>query len=205
MVYEDGRYMTIHPNVNASHFEFINSQEKRFLSNQSIYRDESFTKEHAYLNNNLIPFMDWIVEKHSEYNPIVWSIFSNTTNHLNTSRLIWHNSPDFLKNLNNKLTIKKESNEMFNDGHYGRYGNYYMAVLFDEMIKSGITTNFDDTRNSSLIYYNSINRIKNENLIFTNPSDWPTYIKENIKENIAPANNFSNWITQKHKNWFNSI
>ena len=202
MIYEDGRYITIHPNISQSHFNFIDSQEKRFLSNQSIYRDESFTKKNAYLNNNLIPFMDFIVEKHSEYNPIVWSIFSNTTNHLNTPRLIWHNSPDFLKNLNNKLTIKKESNGLFDDGHYGRYGNYYTAVLFDEIIKSGININFNDTDNSSIIFYNALTRIKNENLIFKNPSNWPEDIKENIEENITPANNFSKWITEKHKNWF---
>jgi hypothetical protein len=197
MIYEDGRNMTIHPNINASHFNFINSQEKIFLSNQSVYRDQSFTKKGGYLYNNLIPFMNWIVEKHSEYNPIVWSIFSNTTNHLDKSRLVWHDSPSFAKHLKNKWTIMKESNKMFNDGHYGRYGNYYIAVLFDEMIKSGITTDFTEEQNSKLIFRNTLNRIKNENLIFKNPSNWPEY----IEENITPVNNFSKWISEKHKRW----
>jgi hypothetical protein len=201
-VYFDGRNMSIHPNIDASHFDFIDKTEKSFLQNQIVARDESFKKKEGYLNTELIPFMNWIVEKHSEYNPIVWSVFSNTTNHLDKSRLVCHNSPIFIKHLKNEWTVFKESNKMFNDGHYGRYGNYYMAVLFDEMIKSGITTEFTEERNSKLIFSNTLNRIKNENLIFTNPSDWPEYIKEDIEETITPANNFSKWITEKHKNWF---
>ena len=111
-------------------------------------------------------------------------------------------SPHLSEVLKHKWDIRRESNGLFDDGHFGRYGNYYTAVIFDEIIKSGITTNFNDKHNSSLIYYNSINRIKNENLIFTNPSDWPEYFEKDIKEDIAPANNFSKWISEKHKLWF---
>jgi hypothetical protein len=208
IVDELGHNMSIHPNINASHFEFIDGTQKSFLQNQIFCRDNSFKIKDGYLNTELIPFMNWIVEKHSEYNPIVWCVFSTTMQYLNKSRYFdFENippdkSPHLSEVLKDKWNIRKESGDLFNDGHYGRYGNYYMAVLFDEMIKSEITTNFNNKRNSSLIYYNSINRIKNENLIFRNPSDWSEHFKKDIKERVVPANNFSKWISEKHKLWF---
>lgn len=199
----DGRNISIHPNINTRHFDFMNTSEKTLLRNQIVCRDNSFTKERGYLNTELIPFMNWIVEKHSEYNPIVWSIFLNTKNYLDKSRIISHKSPDFLKKINDKWDweIRTESGGLFNDGHYGRYGNYYMAVLFDEMIKSGITTNFNDKDNSSIIFNNLINRIKNENVVFTNPSDWLEYFEEKVE----PINDFQNWIVKKHKKWLGNV
>jgi len=167
VVEEYGRVIWVQPNMGG-----FQEPLRSILHNQSVCIDESFKNKNAMLSYNLIPFMNWIVEKHSEYNPIVWSIFSNTTNYLDKSRHIWHNSFDFVKNVNDKWKIKDETGEIFNDTHYGRYGNYYIAVLFDETIKSGITTNFNDKDNISLIFSNSINRIKNKNLIFVNPITW---------------------------------
>jgi len=209
-IYPDGRNIAIHPNIDAPHFDFIDKTKKTFLNNQTISRDASFKIKEGYLHNNLIPFMNWIVEKHSEYNPIVWSVFSNTTQYLNKDRQI---SQKFSKSnplllsegLNNKFTIMEETNGFNTDGHYGRFGNYYMAVLFDEIIKSDITMNFDDRANESHITHKVVNRIKNENLIFVNPTDWPEKLKENIKKDIKQSINFSQWITEKHKNWFSTI
>jgi hypothetical protein len=200
IVYDDGRNMSIHPNINQSHFDFIEKGTKDILNNHSVRIDNSFKGKDGYLNINLIPFMDWIVEKHSEYNPIVWSAFSNTLKYVNESRRIWHDHPSLKNELDDNWTMYKESNGMVNDGHYGRYGNYYMAVLFDEMIKSGITINFSDTENQSIIFNNTIQRIKNENLIFKNPQNWPEGVKKIKKENER-YNSFSKWITQKHEKW----
>ena len=65
--------------------------------------------------------------------------------------------------------------------------------------------NFDDMANESHITHKVVNRIKNENLIFVNPTDWPEKLKENIKKDIKQSINFSQWITEKHKNWFSTI
>lgn len=184
---EFGRNISVHPSTGG--FE---EPLKTILHKHSVCIDESFKTKLGYLNNNLVPFMDWIVEKHSEYNPIVWSVFNNTMKHLNKSRFFDVNSPYFLSFFNENWTMYSESNRMFNDGHYGRYGNYYIAVLFDEIIKSGITTNLDVNSNKKYIIKNVTERIKNENLIFKNPEEWPK----------KPIDNFKNFIVEKHKNWF---
>lgn len=211
ILYSDGRNASIHPNINVGHLKDLDTPLKLVLSEHTVNIDTSFKSKNGYLNNNLIPFMDWIVEKHSEYNPIVWSTFQHTSKHLNKSRLIDISLPYLVNNLKNLWSIKKECNNLFNDSHFGRYGNYYMAVLFDEIIKNGITINLNDTQTVSHINHIikiAVERIKNENLIFTNPTTWPeeyqadviTPLSNSTVETIPP-NIFSKWITQKHKNW----
>jgi hypothetical protein len=74
--------------------------------------------------------------------------------------------------LKKNWNIRQENGGVFDDGHFGRYGNYYAAVLFDEIIKSGITTNINKNPNKSYIIKNVVNRIEDENLIFKNPTSW---------------------------------
>jgi hypothetical protein len=164
---ETGRTIWVHPAMNG-----FKEPLRSVLHNHSICIDESFKTKNKSLNNHLVPFMDWIVEKHSEYNPIVWSVFSHTMQYLNKSRFFNTNSSYFSSLLKDNWNIKKESNGFFDDGHFGRYGNYYVAVLFDEIIKSGITANFDETHNREYITKITTDRIKNENLIFKNPQFW---------------------------------
>jgi hypothetical protein len=120
--------------------------------------------------------MNWIVEKNSEYNPIFWSVFPQTIRPLDKSRYFNVSSPYFLSFLKKEWDIRRESDGLFDDGHFGRYGNYYLAVLFDEIIKSGITINFNEGDNKSNIIKNSLNRIQNENLNFINPNSWNNFI-----------------------------
>jgi hypothetical protein len=167
---ERGRVISVHPAMNG--FE---EPLKTILHTQSVYIDESFTTKGAHLNDNLVPFMNWIVEKHSEYNPIIWSVFG-TVKYLDKSRYFHMFSPYFLSLLNNKWEILKETNFLINDGHFGRYGNYYSAVVFDEIIKSGITINLNEQSNKLHIIENSLKRIKNENLIFKNPISWGNHL-----------------------------
>jgi hypothetical protein len=167
---EFGRNIAVHPVIDG--FE---EPLKTILNKHSVCIDESFKTRQGYLHNNLIPFMNWIVEKHSEYNPIIWSVFE-TVKYLNKSRYFQMHSPYFLSFLNHRWEIKRESGGLFNDGHFGRYGNYYTAVVFDEIIKSGITINLNEESNKLHIIENSIKRINNENLIFKNPISWGNVI-----------------------------
>jgi hypothetical protein len=168
---------------NISHIPSMDNFDeplKTILNKHSVCVDESFKRKRGYLHNHLIPFMNWIVEKHSEYNPIVWSVFKKTINYLNKSRYInhLHDIPYLINNNSkNKFTIIEETNGFNKDLHYGRLGNYYMAVLFDEILKSEITINFDNETNKTYITDKLVDRIKKENLIFKNPSTWPEYIE----------------------------
>ena len=207
----DGRNTPVHPNIDRGHLSHLDASLQSVLNDHTVCIDASFKSKTGYLNNNLIPFMDWIVEKHSEYNPIVWSTFQATSKHLNKSRLIDISLPYLVNNLKNLWSIKNECNNMFNDSHFGRYGNYYMAVLFDEIIKSGITINLNDTQIVSRINHIikiAVQRIKNENLIFANPITWPGEYQTdgihplfNSTVETIPPDIFSKWISQKHKNW----
>lgn len=175
---EFGRNVSIHPGKLGHGFD---EALKTILNKHSVCVDESFKTQSGYLNNNLVPFMNWIVEKHSEYNPIIWSVFSHTIKHLNKSRYFDVNSSYFLNLLDTNWTITKETNFLYNDGHFGRYGNYYTAVLFDEIIKSGITTNMDEKSNKSYIIENVVDRIKSEKLIFKNPISWDISTNKHLK------------------------
>jgi hypothetical protein len=171
VVDEFGRSVTVRPNADG-----FKEPLKSILNYQSVCVDESFKSKGEYLNNNLVPFMNWIVEKHSEYNPICWSIFTETIKLLDKSRYFNISSPYFWSSLKNKWGIDRESGGVFNDGHFGRYGNYYLAVVFDEIIKSGITINLNEKFNESHIIQNSLKRINNENLIFKKPTSWTKLI-----------------------------
>ena len=168
---EFGKNITVHP-ASCGFDEPL----KTILNKHSVCIDESFKIENGYLHNHLVPFMNWIVEKHSEYNPICWSIFTQTIKPLDKTRYFNINSPYFWSSLKNKWDINGESGGVFNDGHFGRYGNYYLAVVFDEIIKSGITINLNEEFNESHIIQNSLKRINNENLIFKKPTNWTKLI-----------------------------
>jgi hypothetical protein len=168
---EFGRNISVHP-VSGGFDEPL----KTILNKHSVCIDESFKTENGYLNNNLVPFMNWIVEKHSEYNPIFWSVFPQTIRPLDKSRYFNVSSPYFLSFLKKSWEIRKECNGLFDDGHFGRYGNYYLAVVFHEILKSGITIDFNEGDNKSNIIKNSLNRIENENLNFKNPDSWSNFI-----------------------------
>jgi hypothetical protein len=164
---EFGRNISVHPRIHG-----FDEPLKTILNKHAVSIDESFKTKSGYLNNHLVPFMDWIVEKHSEYNPIVWSVFSHTIKHLNKSRYFDVNCPYFISLIKGRWNIKQESDGFFDDGHFGRYGNYYLAVLFDEIIKSGITIGLNENGNKSYIIKLTTDRIKNENVIFKNPEFW---------------------------------
>jgi hypothetical protein len=164
---EQGHNISVHPIADG-----FQEPLRSIFEKHSVCIDESFKSKFGYLYNYLIPFMDWIVEKHSNYNPILWSVFPHTIKNLDKSRYFNVQSPYFLSFLENKWNIRQESGGLFDDGHFGRYGNYYLAVLFDEIIKSEFNINFNEEPAKSHITKSTLNRIKNENVIFKNPPHW---------------------------------
>jgi hypothetical protein len=164
---EKGHNISVHPIIDG--FE---EPLKSIFENHHVCIDASFKLKDGYLHNHLVPFMNWIVEKHSNYNPILWSVFNATITPLNKSRFFNINHPDFVSLFKDNWNIRQESGGLFDDGHFGRWGNYYLAVLFDEIIKSGITIGLNENNNKSYITKLTTDRIKNENIIFKNPPYW---------------------------------
>jgi hypothetical protein len=162
-------------NLNAAYIhsntEKLNKLPKDLFAQQAISREISFfnNKQGYYLNNNLLPFMEYIIQLHSKYNPIVWTPFSdldkiidNTFCHFSFIRKM--DCDGLLLHLINEFTIRSETNNIINDGHFGQYGNYYIALLFDEIIKNNLGPNYNKKRD--FIFKNVLNRVDLENKEF---------------------------------------
>jgi hypothetical protein len=140
-----------------------------YFNEQVVDREMSFFKG-GYLNKNLLPFMEYIVELHSKYKPIVWTPFHDVDKSIEKQKWFFslekQNTYDaFLSKLPKIFSIREETLNAFDDGHYGQYGNYYLAVLFDEIIKSNFDPYYND--NSKTIFVKVLDRIKLENKEFT--------------------------------------
>lgn len=138
----------------------------RLMQQQAINRENSFSD--GYLNCNLLPFMEYIIENHNKYKPIVWTPFTDLDKIIINQK--WSFSftnenyySNFLSNLPNNLSIIDETNGKFKDNHFGRYGNYYIATLFDEIIKNNLGPNYMD---NTYIFDIALKRIKFENKKF---------------------------------------
>ena len=156
---DDNGVNFVHPNADPSEWPNL-------IRQQTINRENSFLD--GYLSRNLLPFMEYLVEIHNKYKPIVWTAFSDLDKTIINQKWgfsfineqCWWN---FLAALPNNLSIINETNGLFKDYHFGRYGNYYIATLFDEIIKNNLGPNYmDDT----YIFDIALRRIKLENKIF---------------------------------------
>lgn len=141
----------------------------KLMQQQAINREESFSAEYGYLNRKLLPFMEYLIEMHSKYKPIVWSPFADLDEIIADQKWVFsfigkEHYSDFLSKLPNNMSIIDETDFLFEDHHFGRAGNYYIATLLDEIIKSDIGPNY---MNNKYIFNIVLNRIKLENKKFT--------------------------------------
>ena len=159
-----GGIQYIHSNV-----DFIKNSELTFiLGQQTMNREMSFNN--GYLKENLFPFMEYILELHSKYKPIMWTPFSDLDRMISNQKYYFsfqseYGYNNFVSKLPKNWTMRNETDELITDGHYGRYGNYYLAVLFDTIIKNNIESNYNG---DALIFEKALNRIKSENVVFSN-------------------------------------
>ena len=144
---------------------FINSGEtiNFFMNSQFINRNESFN-QNGYLGQNYIPFLKYFINVHSKYRPIIWTPFNDVgVKFLDSKYYIQTNNNDFLMDKVRNWTIKLETDSFYEDQHFGRYGNYYLAVIIDEIIKSGRDGGYM-TRD---LFDTIANRIKSENVNYS--------------------------------------
>jgi len=152
----------VHPNTDV--YENIPNELFKY---QAVNREISFFNNQPdyYLNEKLLPFMEYIVELHSKYKPIVWTPFSDLDNVIENQK--WNFSiknqfigDNFESKLPKNFEIREETLGIIKDGHYGQYGNYYFAVLFDEIIKSNIGPYYNN--DSKNIFNKALERIEFE-------------------------------------------
>jgi hypothetical protein len=165
---DDGEVHYVHLNSNMLNEDIWRNDSGivSLIMQQNINREESFFD--GYLNRNLLPFMEYLIEIHNKYKPIVWTPFADLDKTMVNQKWFfsfinekyWLN---FLGKLPHNLSIIDETNGLFKDYHFGRYGNYYIATLFDEIIKNNLGPTYaDDTKIFDIV----LRRIERENKIF---------------------------------------
>jgi hypothetical protein len=119
----------------------------KILCDQTVYRMESADNPHGYLRNETVPFMNYLIGLHDKYKPIMWTPIAQHSKIFNKEKyFIWEVDDIFYKNTiaeHDILTIDKETNGKVMDYHYGRYGNFYMALVFETILKHTENINHD--------------------------------------------------------------
>lgn len=139
---ENGSNLCVHNNglVNDEKDEKIIN----FLLQQCINRNYSFYNNKS-IKQEMHSFVLYLIRMHSHYKPIIWSPFSNIESELENEKFfIYNTSHQKFTNLikNKNLLIEEESGGKFKDRHYGRYGNYYMALIFKTILEHKNNTSY---------------------------------------------------------------
>ena len=102
----------------------------KILCDQTVYRLESADNRAGYLRNETVPFMNYLISLHDKYKPIMWAPIVQHNKIFNEEKyFIWEIDNDFYKKIM--------------DQHYGRYGNFYMALVFETILKHTVNINHD--------------------------------------------------------------
>ena len=111
----------------------------KILYDQTLYRMESVDNPHGYLRNDTIPFMNYLIGLHDKYKPIVWAPIAQHSKIFNKEKyFIWEVDDVYYQDIipeHKILTIENETNGKILDHHYGKYGNYYTALIFETILK----------------------------------------------------------------------
>lgn len=89
------------------------------------------------LSSETIDFISFFVDTYKEKKPIIWSPFIRDEIK-NLKGFFWHVKDDYFKDIIpewSKLEIFNEVNGKINDSHYGRYGNFYTALIFNTILE----------------------------------------------------------------------
>ena len=173
-----------------SRFQWINDMSERWSINsnsvlhgldyknndlllkQCLNRENSF--RNGYMSRVTLPFYEYFIDLHSRYNPIVVS-FCNQTNQKmkNYKHFVSFDttgSVSLLKFGNSfKTNIFTETNGQIVDGHFDRKTNLSYAIIFDEIIKSGLEKNY--SKNRELLEKIKL-RIETDTTVFRKPKKW---------------------------------
>jgi hypothetical protein len=120
----------------------------KILCDQTVYRMESADNRAGYLRNETVPFMNYLIGLHNNYKPIMWAPIAQHYKIFNKEKyFIWEVDNSFYKDIipehHHLLTIEQETEGKVQDHHYGKYGNYYIALVFDTILKYTENINYD--------------------------------------------------------------
>jgi hypothetical protein len=133
---KNGNNMVI---TGGSQPDYNTNIKTKILCDQTVYRMESVDNPNGYLKRETVPFMNYLIGLHDKYKPIIWTPIAQHCKIFNKEKyFIWEIDNNFYKDIipeYNILTIENETNGKILDHHYGRYGNFYMALVFNTILK----------------------------------------------------------------------
>ena len=131
----EGGNQTVHNDAMCIEDPYI----RDFFVEQSIIREKSAT-EGGFIATSVVPFFNYLLELHAKYRPIVWSPFSNIEQIFENDKwFFWSILNPIFKDIipnQDRLIIADEFPGLI-DRHYGRYGNFYQAVLLRTILEFG--------------------------------------------------------------------
>ena len=132
---ERGENQTVHNDAMCIEDPYI----RDFFIEQSIIREKSIV-EGGFLAIDFVPFLNYLVDLHVKYKPIIWTPFCNVEKIFENNKWFYWNisNPIFKDKIKHwdKLIIADEFPDLI-DKHNGRYGNFYLAVLLRTILESG--------------------------------------------------------------------
>jgi hypothetical protein len=116
--------------------DYDTNPKTKLLFDQYLHRMES-SKQGGYLFNHMAPFAGYLLNLHEKYKPIMW-IPNDFPNEAFKEQRFYTNEPsnEIFKEIIpefDKLTIKGETD--IDDRHFGRWGNFYCAVIFNTILE----------------------------------------------------------------------
>ena len=112
---------------------------REFFQQYSINADYS-VENGGYIKTHVVEFFSYLFFLHKKYKPIIWSGFNNISDIFHNEKyFIWEPTHPIYAEIIpewGKLRIIEETNELINDYHYGRYGNYYLALIIKTIIEN---------------------------------------------------------------------
>jgi hypothetical protein len=120
------------------------------LIEQGLNRETNQT-----LINQTIDLISFFVKMFEKYKPIIWAPYSYDIIK-NNKGFIWGLTDSIFYPMireNKKLDISQETDGKLNDKHYGRYGNFYTALIFNTILEHTKDIEHDGyyTKDSELI------------------------------------------------------
>jgi hypothetical protein len=134
---DDGRNITVHNTGDVG----LNTPKiiKEFFQQYSMNADYS-VENNGYIKTHVVEFFSYLFFLHKKYKPILWSGFNNINDIFENEKYFiyapTHTTYEKIIPEWGKLRINEETNESNPDMHYGRYGNYYLALIIKTIIEN---------------------------------------------------------------------
>lgn len=111
---------------------------QKMSSLDEILAEQSFNKQFNKTHiNETMDFISFFVNMFEKYKPIIWSVYVRE-DIKNNKGFFWDVQSDFFRNIIpefKELDILAETHEKISDRHFGRYGNFYTALIFDTILE----------------------------------------------------------------------